>query len=147
MPVKKNKYVISTNKSLLQVDVIHGFLSNCYWAKDIPKSIVKKTLKNSLCFGVYDHGRQVGFARIVSDYATFAYLADVFILEEYRGQGLSKQLMKTIIGHPKLQGLRRWMLATRDAHGLYKQFGFEAVKNTDRLMEITDLDIYRKMKK
>src|SRR5215813_2156048 len=132
-----NDYIISTDKSLLQINIIHGFLRNAYWCEGIPIDIVERAIKNSLCFGVYKDSAQVGFARVVSDYATFAYLADVFILEEHRGQGLSKRLMEAIMSHPDLQGLRRWSLATRDAHELYRKFGFETPKNPQNLMEIT----------
>src|SRR6185369_16005467 len=109
-------FMISDDKTKLQPDVIHHFLRNSYWAKDIPLEVVKRSIENSVCFGVYSGNKQVGFARVVSDLATFAYLADVFILEEYRGKGLSKRLMEYIMEYPQLQGLRRWMLATRDAH-------------------------------
>jgi len=135
-------YVISTDSSLLDLDVIHGFISQSYWAKDMPKALVEKMLKNSLCFGVYRQKAQVGFARIISDYATFAYLADVFILSEDRGKGLSKALVATIMAHPDVQGLRRWMLVTLDAQGLYEQFGFKPVAHPERHMEIHRPDMY-----
>ena len=134
--------MISSSKPLLQLTVIHDFLKKSYWAKDIPIEIVKRSIENSLCFGVYEDGKQVGFARVISDYATFAYLADVFILEEYRGRGLSKQLMDAIMAHPDLQGLRKFLLATRDAHGLYAQYGFKPLAMPDRVMEINKKDIY-----
>jgi GNAT superfamily N-acetyltransferase len=128
----------------LDVKAIHNFLSESYWAAGIPLDTVKQAIANSLCFGVYNAREQIGFARLITDLATFAYLADVFILEAYRGQGIGKWLMQTIIAHPNLQGLRRWMLATRDAHELYRQFGFETPKRPDRWMEIHNADIYRK---
>ena len=134
--------MISSSKPLLQLTVIHDFLKKSYWAKDIPIEIVKRSIENSLCFGVYEDGKQVGFARVISDYATFAYLADVFILEEYRGRGLSKQLMDAIMAHPDLQGLRKFLLATRDAHGLYAQYGFKPLAMPDRVVEINKKDIY-----
>ncbi len=137
--IDEDEYKISSNKEDLQIDVIHKFLSNSYWAKDIPISIVKKSIENSLCFGVYYQNRQIGFSRIVTDYATFAFLADVFILKNFRGKGLSKQLMKYIIEYPELQKLRTWMLKTKDAHGLYKQFGFDSPKFPERVMEFSDL--------
>ena len=137
-------YTISTDKSLLQVNIIHGFLRTAYWSESIPLEIVERAIRNSLCFGVYENGVQVGFARVVSDYATFAYLADVFILPEHRGQGLSKRLMEAIMAYPDLQGLRRWTLATRDAHDLYRKFGFEPPKNPQTLMEITRPGLYLK---
>jgi|SRR5436190_3539757 N-acetylglutamate synthase-like GNAT family acetyltransferase len=119
------EYLISTDPSLLNVDTIYNYLSGeSYWAKNIPRQVVEKSIANSLCFGLYHNNKQVGFARLVTDKATFAYLADVFILPGYRGNGLSKWLMQVIHAHPELQGLRRWVLGTRDAHGLYEQFGW-----------------------
>ena len=121
----KDDYLISTDPSLLDVDVIYDYLSGeSYWAKNIPRDVVEKSIANSLCFGVYHHNKQIGFARLITDKATFAYLADVFIISEYRGKGLSKWLIQVIHAHPELQGLRRWVLGTRDAHGLYEQFGW-----------------------
>jgi GNAT superfamily N-acetyltransferase len=140
----KEDYVISTEPSRLQIQVIHDFLSHSYWAKGIPLAIVQCSLTSSLCFGVYKKERQIGFARVISDYATFAYLADVFILEPFRGQGLSLWLMEMIVSHPQLQGLRKWMLATRDAHELYRKFGFETIRSPDALMERFVPDIYLK---
>ena len=131
----KDDYLISTDPDKLQLNVIHNFLSNSYWAKDIPLKKVEKSIENSFCFGVYKGGTQIGFARLVTDFSTFAYLADVFILEEYRGNGLSKWLMKTILDCSELQGLRSWMLKTLDAHGLYTQFGFNEPEFPDRVME------------
>ena len=121
----KDDYLISTDPSLLDVDVIYNYLSGeSYWAKNVPRDVVEKSIANSLCFGLYHHNRQIGFARLITDKATFAYLADVFIISEYRGKGLSKWLIQVIHAHPELQGLRRWVLGTRDAHGLYEQFGW-----------------------
>ena len=137
-------YQISTDKSLLNKKVIHEFISNSYWAKEIPMEILELSIENSICFGVYENDVQVGFARVVTDKATFGYLADVFILESHRGKGLSKMLMDAIMSHPDLQGLRRFMLATRDAHGLYAQYGFTPVALPDRLMEIVKKDLYLK---
>ena len=139
------RYVISTDAALLDLDVIHGFIAQSYWAKAVPKALVEKMIRHSLCFGVYEGTTQVGFARIISDFATFAYLADVFILPEHRGKGLSKALMETILAHPDLQGLRRWMLVTLDAQGLYGQFGFKEVANPERHMEIHYPGMYEKM--
>ena len=133
---------IDTDKTRLDIDVIHGFLRESYWATGIPRDVVERSIEGSLCFGVYVDGAQVGFARIVSDYATFAYLADVFVLDAFRGQGLSKRLMEAIVSHPRLQGLRRWSLATRDAHGLYEQFGFTPLANPMRYMERLDSTVY-----
>ena len=137
-------YTFSTDKAKLDVKVIHDFLSNSYWAKNIPIEIVKRSIENSLCFGVFHHNKQVGFARVVSDYATFGYLADVFISEEHRGKGLSKKLMEHIVAHPQLQGLRRFCLGTKDAHKLYEQFGFTVIKAPERFMEILHPDFYSK---
>lgn len=140
-------YRISTDQAELDFDVIYSFISNSYWANDIPKSVLKKAIANSLCFAVYkENGEQVGFARLITDRATFAYLADVFIIESERGLGLSKWLVSVITQHPDLQGLRRMVLATRDAHGLYEQFGFKPVENPEILMQIWQPNIYRKPK-
>lgn len=133
---------IDTDKARLDVALIHGFLTNSYWAAGIPVDVVRRSIEGSLCFGIYDAGRQVGFARVISDYATFAYLADVFVLESHRGRGLSKRLMAAIMAHPRLQHLRRWLLATRDAHGLYEQFGFRALAIPERFMELHDPAVY-----
>ncbi len=133
----KKGYRISTDQDLLDLDVIHNYLSNeSYWSKGITKEKVQRSIENSMCFGVYKDGKQVGLARVVTDKAIFAYLCDVFILDEYRGHGLSKWLLQTILAHPELQGLKRWTLATLDAHGLYKQFGFAPLGNPDRWMDI-----------
>jgi GNAT superfamily N-acetyltransferase len=133
----KKGYKISTDQDLLDLDVIHNYLSNeSYWSKGITREKVKRSIENSMCFGVYKDGKQVGLARVVTDKAIFAYLCDVFILDEYRGNGLSKWLLQTILAHPDLQGLKRWTLATLDAHGLYKQFGFAPLGNPDRWMDI-----------
>lgn len=119
------EFIISTDKDLIDFEVVYNYLSNeSYWAKGIPRAIVQTSIEHSLCFGVYNNDQQIGFARLVTDMATFAYLADVFILEAYRGKGLSKWLIEVIQAHPELQTLRRWVLGTRDAHGLYEQFGW-----------------------
>ena len=133
---------IDTDKARLDVDVIHGFLRESYWATGIPRAVVERSIVGSLCFGVYVDGVQAGFARIISDSATFAYLADVFVLDAFRGQGLSKRLMETIVTHPRLQGLRRWSLATLDAHGLYAQFGFTPLTKPECHMERVDPTVY-----
>lgn len=140
-------FTISTNQNKFDFDVIYQFLTNSYWARGIPKETVQKSIDNALCFAVLtDQGQQVGFARVITDKATFAYLADVFIVEEFRRQGLSKWLIKTIMSHPELQGLRRIMLATQDAHGLYSQFGFEAPKDIEMLMQIRHTNLYEQNK-
>jgi len=143
--MEAGRFLISTDKSKLDVDVIHGFLSrDSYWAAGIPRDTVARSIENSLCFGVYDNARQIGFARVITDFATYAYVADVFIVESYRERGLGKELMATIMAHPDLQGLRRWSLGTRDAQGLYAQFGFKPVVNTRArtVMEIVDANVY-----
>ena len=136
-------YSISTDKEKLQLTVIHHYLSvESYWAKHIPLEIVEQSIENSLCFGIYLKNEQIGFARVITDYASFGYLADVFILEAHRGKGLSKRLMEYIMAHPKLQGLRRFCLATRDAHSLYTQFGFKAIVKPENFMEIKHDNFY-----
>ncbi len=140
---RRGEFLISTDRGRLDLDVIHDFLTNCYWAKGIAREVVVRSIEHSLCFGVYDGGGvQVGFARVVSDLATFAYIADVFVLESHRGQGLGKLLLECIMQHPQLQGLRRWTLSTLDAHGLYSQFGFTPPKWPERYMEILRLNLY-----
>lgn len=141
---REGTYLISDDAKLLCIDVIHGYLVQSYWSAGIPREILERGIANSLPFGVYDGGRQVGFARVVSDYATFGYLADVFVLESHRERGLSKRLMEVIRAHPKLQRLRRWHLVTRDAHGLYLQYGFTPLAVPERHMESFDPDVYAK---
>ena len=131
-----NTYDISTDPSRLQLAAIHAYLTRSYWSPGVPEDVVARAIAHSLCFGIYLADAQVGFARVVTDKASFAYLADVYVLEEHRRQGLSKRLVETIQAHPDLQGLRRFMLATKDAHGLYAQFGFKPVAAPERLMEI-----------
>ena len=142
-----SEFEISTDPNRLDVDVIYSFLSTCYWSAGIPREVVEKSIKNSLCFGVYSpESQQVGFARMITDKATFAYLADVFILEDLRGMGLSKRLMEFIFSYPELQGLRRMMLATRDAHSLYEKYGFTPLTNPDTFMQNWNPDVYSKSK-
>jgi GNAT superfamily N-acetyltransferase len=137
-------YEISTDVDRLDVDVIHKFLAkDSYWSLGVPRSTVERAIANSLCFGVYHRGAQVGLARVVTDRSTFALLADVFILEQHRGKGLSKWLMRCVVGHQDLQGLRRLLLLTSDAHGLYSQFGFEPLGNPSRFMEMLRPDVYQ----
>ena len=140
---RRGEYVISTDKNRLDLAVVHGYLSTSYWATGVPLEIVKKSIEHSLNFGVYWGEQQVGFARIITDNTTFAYIGDVFILEEFRGRGLSKWLMEVIADHPELQGLRRWLLLTRDAHGLYEKTGFVRSKTPERLMEKHFADVYK----
>ena len=144
MDFTKDGFIISTEKEKLDIDLIHSFLNRTYWAEGISKEIIGRSIEGSLCFGVFENEKQVGFARMITDKATFAYLADVFIIEEYRGRGLSKWLMEVIMSDPDLQGLRRMILATKDAHGLYKQFGFTPLINVDRWMQILDQDVYKR---
>ncbi|MDN3276472.1 GNAT family N-acetyltransferase [Frankia sp. RB7] len=137
-------YEISTDPRRLDVAVIHKFLAeDSYWSRGIPRSTVECAIENSLCFGVYQGAAQVGFARVVTDRSTFALLADVFILEAHRGKGLSKALMHRVVEHEDLQGLRRFLLLTSDAHGLYSQFGFKEIGSPARFMEVLRLDVYR----
>jgi GNAT superfamily N-acetyltransferase len=163
---------LSSDRALLDLDLIHNFLTNCYWAKGIPKDTVARSIEHSLCFGIYDESDarlpspaesprpfgklragygerktvQVGFARVISDFATIAYLGDVFVVESHRGRGLGKWLMECIMQHPALQGLRRWILLTRDAHDLYATVGFTPLKVPERYMELHRADIYEKLK-
>lgn len=135
----KGEYRISTNADEMDVNVIHQYLSNrSYWAIGRSMDAVRRSIRHSLAFGIYKGKEQVGFGRVITDYATFAYIADVFVLETYRGQGLSKWLMEVIISHPELQGFRRWVLATKDAHELYRKFGFAELKLPGRWMERKD---------
>jgi GNAT superfamily N-acetyltransferase len=125
---------VTTDAAELDVELIHGFLRRSYWAEGIAEEVVRRSIHGSLCFGLFEHDRQVGFARVVTDRATFAYLADVFVLESHRGRGLAAWLMECVTSHAELQGLRRWSLVTRDAHGLYRKFGFQALAHPDRHM-------------
>ena len=167
MEERRGRFTISTDPARLDRTRIQEFLSTSYWAPGIPRDVVDRAIEGSLCFGVYDDGRgeatprrrsgrakrgqsaeessvQVGFARVITDQATFAYVADVFVVESHRGQGLGVWLMETIRAHPRLQGLRRWSLVTRDAHALYRRVGFADVENPSRWMEIVDRDVYRR---
>ena len=135
-------FVVDTDPERLDVALIHTFLASSYWAKGVPIEVVRRSIANSLCFGLYEGDRQVGFARVVSDRATFAYLADVFVVESHRGRGLARLLMEAVVAHPELQGLRRWMLATRDAHGLYARYGFTSLPAPQRFMQLHDPEVY-----
>jgi GNAT superfamily N-acetyltransferase len=140
---ERNGFCISTDKSKLDIAVVHGYLCHhAYWCKNIPIEKVERSIAHSFCFGLYKGAAQVGFARLITDYTTYAYLADVFILPAYRGLGLSKWLMAFITGNPEVQGLRRWVLATQDAHGLYAQFGFAPYDRPERLMHRKDIEGY-----
>jgi len=163
---RRGEFLISTDPARLDLDLIYDFLTNCYWAKGIPRDVVARSIEHALCFGIYDEsgaespllaksarngapqvGAQVraplvGFARVISDFATIAYLGDVFVLESHRGRGLGKWMMECILSHPALQNLRRWILLTRDAHELYRKYGFTALKSPDRYMELHRPDVY-----
>jgi GNAT superfamily N-acetyltransferase len=140
---RRGESLITTDPARVDLAVVHGFLTESYWAKGIPLETVRRAIEHSLNFSVYDGARQVGFARVITDYATFAYLGDVFVLESHRGRGLSRWLMEVIVAHPELQGFRRWVLLTRDAHGLYEKVGFKQVAAPERYMELWTPDVYR----
>ena len=143
MEIQKDEFTISTDRSRLDVDAIQRFLvEESYWARERTFDQTKTAIENSICFGLYHQDRLIGFARVVSDRSTFAYIGDVFVLEEFRGQGLSKWLMQVIVEYPELQGIRRWVLATRDAHGLYSQFEFAPLRYPERWMEKTAPNAY-----
>lgn len=141
---RRGELVISTDPGRLDLDVIYDFLTNCYWAKGIPRETVARSIEHSLCFGIYDGKAQVGFARVITDFATIAYLGDVFVVESHRGRGLSKWMMECIMQHPALQGMRRWILLTTSAHGLYEKFGFTPVRSPDVYMELHDPAVYKR---
>jgi GNAT superfamily N-acetyltransferase len=143
-------FFITDDPDAIDFNVVHGFLSTCYWSHSIPQDVVRRAIDHSLCFSIFaiapsqdQPPAQVGFARVITDHATFAYLCDVFVLESHRGHGLSKRLMESIIAHPALQGLRRFCLLTRDAHGLYAQYGFTPMPDPTRYMEVARSDMYR----
>lgn len=138
-----NSYEISTDKWRLDVDLIHNFLRATNWAQDIPRAVVERCVRNSLCFGAFSEGRQVGFGRVITDSATFAYIADIFVVPEHRGRGVSKLLLRSMLEHSDLRGLRRILLATQDAHGLYAQFGFQPLAHAEHYMTIHRPDVYR----
>ncbi|QNF33149.1 GNAT family N-acetyltransferase [Adhaeribacter swui] len=141
----RGNFTISTDPGKLDINVIHRYLTEeSYWAQQISRELVEKSIRHSFNFGVYQQHEQVGFARVVTDYATFALLCDVFILPAYRGQGLSKWLVEVIVAHPELQGLRRFSLYTKDAHSLYAPFGFKQIADPSRAMEIKNLNVYSK---
>jgi GNAT superfamily N-acetyltransferase len=142
MEWRREEFLISTDRDRLDRTAIHAFLADTYWARDIPRSVVDRSIENSMTFGLFAGDRQVGFARVITDRATFAYVADVFIVLSHRGRGLAQWLMEVIRAHPDLQGLRRWVLLTRDAHQLYRKVGFASIENADRYMEIVDRQVY-----
>jgi GNAT superfamily N-acetyltransferase len=140
----KGQYSISTDRGRLDVGAVHAFLTRSFWAEGISKALVSKSIENSLCFGLFDDSTQVGFARVVTDRATYAYLCDVYVLESHRGRGLGTWLIEAVMAHPDLQGLRRFQLVTRDAHGLYEKYGFALPTHPERHMEIFRDGIYVK---
>jgi GNAT superfamily N-acetyltransferase len=138
-------YTISDDPGRLDLEAMHAYLRRAYWSEEIPYEVVERAVRGSLCIGAYDPtGAQVGLARFISDYATFCYVCDVYVLEDHRGHGLSKAMMAMATEHPKLQGLRRWVLVTNDAHGLYRQYGFRSVAQVERYMERVVPDIYKR---
>jgi GNAT superfamily N-acetyltransferase len=133
---------ITCDKTRFDIEAIHGFLTQSYWSPGVPRPVVERAIANSLCFGLLFEGQQIGFARVITDKATFAYLADVYVLPGHRGKGLSLRLIEQVIQHPDLQGLRRMMLATLDAHSLYEKFGFKALAAPERTMEIHSPNVH-----
>lgn len=143
----RDEFDVSDDRGRIDLPFVHSYLRRSYWAEEVPLEVVVRAVENSLCFGVYGPEGQVGFARVISDFATFAYLADVFVIEEYRGRGPSVWLMECVTAHPRLQGLRRWMLGTRDAHTLYEKTGWTRIAPDDgRWMEKADPDIYKRLR-
>jgi GNAT superfamily N-acetyltransferase len=143
---RQGEYVITTDPARMDLDVVHGFLTTCYWAAGIPRETVARSIAHSLPFGLFADTRQIGFARVITDYATFAYIGDVFVLEDFRRRGLAHWLMRVVVEHSALQGLRRWSLATRDAHALYARVGFTPLSAPDRWMERRNPDVYQRGK-
>lgn len=143
----RDGFSISTERGRLDRALIHEFLAGSYWARGIPRKVVDRSIEHALCFGLYEGEKQIGFARVITDEATFAYLSDVFVLESYRGRGLATWLVETVLAHPRLFGLRRWMLATADAHRLYAKVGFGPLSKPERIMEILVPDIYDRKEK
>jgi ribosomal protein S18 acetylase RimI-like enzyme len=139
----RDGFTVSTDPDRLDAGAIHAFLSTSYWAEGIPRELLEKALRSSLCFGLYEGGRQIGLARVITDGATYAYLCDVYVLPETRGRGLGTWLMECVMAHPDLQGLRRFSLVTRDAHELYRRFGFTALARPEGHMEIARPGLYK----
>jgi len=141
--IVRDEYILSTDKEKLDLDAIHHFLSReAYWSLNIPRATVEKSIQHSLCFGLFYKDQQIGFARVISDYASIAYLGDVYVLESHRNRGLSKWLMETVMGHPDLQGLRRWILLTGDAHELYRKYGWTDLADPSKWMELHNKNVY-----
>ena len=139
---RRGEFTLSTDPARIDVDLVHRFLTASYWAEGIPREVVARSIEHSLCFGLYHGDRQIGLARVITDRATFAYLADVFVVDEYRGRGLAAWMLDVFQAHPDLQGLRWWLLATRDAHDLYRKAGWKALERPERLMERRFRDVY-----
>jgi GNAT superfamily N-acetyltransferase len=139
---QRDSFIVTCDRARLDRALVAEFLASSYWAKGIPAALVETSIERSLCFALLEGNRQIGFARVISDYATIAYIVDVFVVPEYRGRGLGKWLLGCVVDHPDLQGLRRWVLATRDAHGLYEKLGFTALKRPELFMERHDPSIY-----
>lgn len=137
-------YSITNDVEAMDIDAVHAFLSRSYWAPRVPREVVERSLRGALCFGLLKGGAQVGLARVITDRATFAYLSDVYVLEQHRGQGLARWLVQVILAHPELQGLRRFMLATKDAHGLYEKLGFGPLSQPEMFLEILQSDPYQR---
>jgi GNAT superfamily N-acetyltransferase len=142
---QRGQYTVSADPARMDLNVIHGYLARAYWCEEVPREIIERAVRNSLCFGLFERDQQVGFVRVVTDYATFAYLCDVFVLESHQGQGLGTWLMQCVVAHPALQGLR-WHLTTRDAHSLYRKVGFVPLSKPERHMERFIYDIYKRHK-
>ena len=142
MEWKKDGFTVSTDRQKLDRDAIHRFLAGSYWARGIPREVVDRSIENSICFGLYAEEKMIGFARVISDAATFGYLSDVFVLPSHRGRGLATWFMEVVMGHPDFRGIRRWMLATADAHGLYRKVGFTQLSKPERIMEKLLPDAY-----
>jgi GNAT superfamily N-acetyltransferase len=145
--VERGEYTISTEPGRLDLAAMHRFLSTSYWSPGLPMDVLKRAVAGSLCFGLYRGSEQVGFARVITDRATFAYLCDVYVLEAHRGRGLGRWLMEVVTAHPALHGLRRFVLVTRDAHGLYSQFGFRPLARPEGYMEVHRPDVYAQCEK
>jgi GNAT superfamily N-acetyltransferase len=144
---KRDEFEVTTDRTRLEIQIIHDFLAlESEWARGIAPEIVERSIEGSLCFGLFHRNRQVGFARVITDSATIAYLGDVFVLKNYRGRGLARWLMDCIVAHPDLQGLRRWILVTADAHDLYRKYGFKPLARPESFMELHDADVYRAIK-
>ncbi len=139
---ERGGFLVSTDPARLDVDAIHAFLTSSYWSPGIPRAVVERAIAGSICFGLFAGDRQIGFARVITDRATFVYLADVYVLDEHRGRGLGTWLVETVITHPELKGLRRFVLVTRDAHGLYEKFGFTPISKPENYMELHRPDAY-----